>query len=231
MKALILTIGCQLPMWSKMWETSLATWDSVEVENVENIFFFGQPVKENTDKCIFFDIEEGYYTMNKKFVCALEWSLANKEFDYIVRVNSSTYVDKKVLCEYIKTLSDKNVFAGIEVVAEPKWAVGWGYVISKDVIHKIVEHKDLLRNDITDDLSLSYLINNLEIPYTKLPFASIDKRTDGWACICYNGVDSFNFTDFKEINKSNSSFYRVKFDADRNMDAYLMKQLFNNLSK
>jgi hypothetical protein len=229
MKILILTIGCQLPVWSKMWQTSLDTWDSFEVEGIENIFYFGAPVKENTDKCIYFDIEESYYTMSKKNIAAFEWALANKEFDYIVRVNSSTYVDKKVLAEYVQTLPDKNCFAGVEVNHIPKWAIGWAYIISKDVIQKIVEHKPLLRNDITDDLALSYLINNLEIPYTKLKMCSIDKRDNGWALVPYNGGCGFDFTDFADLKNVGYPMYRVKQDLHREQDKFIMEQLHLNL--
>ena len=228
-KCLILTIGAQITPWDKMLQTSLDTWDSVEVEGIENVFFCGNPVKENTDKIIYFPIEESYYTMSKKFICALEWALKNKEFDYILRVNSSTYVDKKILAEYIKTFDDKNVFAGIEVDANPKWCVGWAYIISKDVIQNIVEHKDLLRNDITDDLAISYLINNLQIPYTKLRMASIDAREESWACVSYNGCQSFDFIDFADLRNKEIPLYRVKFDSDRNVDAFLMNQLYLNL--
>ena len=228
-KCLILVISCQLPMWRKMPETSKQTWDSSEVEGCEVVYYYGAPVKENTAKEIYFDIEESYFSMSKKTIKAFDFALDNKDFDYIVRINSSTYVDKNKLMEYISTLPDKNVFAGVEVQATPKWCVGWSYVISKDVIEKIVAHKSLLRNDITDDLSLSYLINEIQVPYTKLPFASIDKREIGWACVCYNGVDSFEFTDFKDVKKANSPFYRVKQDYDRTQDKYLMEQLFKNL--
>jgi len=227
-RVLILTIGCQLSPWDKMIQTSLDTWDSFEIKGVENIFFCGEPVKENTDKIIYFPVEESYFTMSKKMLMAFEWALKNKEFDYIARINSSTYVDKTALAEYIKDLPYNNLFEGIEVEANPKWMVGWSYIISRDVIQKLVDNSQLFRHDITDDLAISYVANELNIPYSKGKICSIDKRDMGWACISYGG-QSFEFSDFKDCNKSGQHFYRVKFDGNRDMDAYLMEQLFKNL--
>ncbi len=228
-RVLIMTIGCSIPPWSVMSKTSQDTWDSIEIPGIETIFYFGNPVKENTDKEIYFPIDESYFTMSQKNISAFEWALANKEFDYIIRINSSTYVDKKLLAEYIKSFNDTNVFAGIEVDMEPKWAVGWCYIISKDVVQKIVEHKELLRNDITDDVALSYLINNLQVPYTKLKICSINKTDTAWSLIGYNGP-SFEFTEFSECKKADMPFYRVKNDLDRTVDKYIMQELFKTLN-
>ncbi len=229
-RVLILTIGAQIHPWDKMIQTSLDTWDSFEVDGVENVFYCGEPVKENTDKIIYFNIQESFFTMSRKMIQAFEWALKNKEFDYILRANSSVYIDKKVLLDYIQDFPDNNVFAGIEVAATPKWVVGWSYIISKDIIEKIVENKDKIRHDITDDLALSYLMNDLQVPYSKLRMCSIDKREEGWALISYGG-ESFGFTDFKDCNKSNMPIYRIKQDHDRRQDKYVMQQLFNNLDK
>ena len=109
---LILVIGCDLEPWRVMAETSQQTWDSVDVKGTETIYYFGRPVKDNTDKAIYFDIEEDYYSMFEKMLCAFEWALQNKEFDFVARVNSSCYCDKKKLIEYVQTLPDENVLAG-----------------------------------------------------------------------------------------------------------------------
>lgn len=228
-KILILTIGCSLEPWQPMMQTSLDTWDSVEVDDIENIFYFGGPVKENTDKTIYFDLEESYYTMSRKTLSAFEWALENKQFDYIIRINSSTYVDNKLLSEYINQFEDTNVFAGIEVDMEPKWMVGWCYIISKDVVQKFVDNKHLFSHTITDDLAISYVANEIEIPYTKLKICSINKTDTAWSLIGYNGP-SFEFTDFNECVKAEMPFYRCKNDLDRTVDKHIMQELYRTLN-
>jgi hypothetical protein len=228
-KVLILAIGCQLKPWDSMIQTSLDTWDSLEVKGVDTIFYCGNPVKENTDKIVYFPIDESYYTMGKKLLLAFEWCLQNKSFDYIARVNSSCYVDKSRLLEHVQTLEEKNIFNGIEVEDSPKWLWGGGqYILSKDVVEKIVNNKRHWNHDVMEDQGLSRIVAKLGIPFGKGKSCTIDKINDYWRCLCY-GSESFEFSDFKDLSKANQFFFRVKQDYDRNVDTYLMKEIFKNL--
>lgn len=232
MKILILVIGCQLPPWDVMPETSQGTWDSVEVENVETIYYFGNPVKENTGKFIYFPVDESYNTMGHKMMLAFEWALDNKEFDYVARVNSSCYVDKKELVKYVAKFTKENVFAGLRVTASdkhPEWLWGGGnYVISKDVIKKIFDNRYYLDETIMEDLALSFLVTKLGVPFTDGMACSIDKLENGWRLTGY-GAASFEFSDFADVNKSGQSFYRCKQDYDRSKDEFVMNELYKVL--
>lgn len=229
-KILILIISSQLEPYAKMIQTSLQTWDSINIEGVESIFYCGNPVKENTDKIIYFPLDESYATMGEKTLRAFEWALQNKEFDYIARVNSSCYVNKKELIKYIQNLPDKEVFAGIGVDSEPKWMWGGGqYIISKDVIELFINNKGLWNHAIMDDVAISYLANELNTPYTNGRACSIDKNSKGWTCLCY-GESSIEFIDFADMNKLDNQFFiRVKQDLNRNRDEFIMRELFKNL--
>jgi hypothetical protein len=232
-KVLILVMSSQKDPYKKMIETSLSTWDSINIEGVESIFYCGNPVKENTDKFIYFPLDESYQTMGEKTLRAYDWALKNKEFDYVARVNSSCYVNKKELIKYIQTLPDRNVFAGLEVVASKvaeKWMWGGGqYIISRDVIDLIVQNRGMWNHTVMDDQAVSFVANKLSIPYTQGKACSIEKRKDGWTCLCY-GEPSIEFIDFVDMNKLvNQYFIRVKQDKDRSLDEYIMKQLYQNL--
>lgn len=232
MKVLILTIGCQLPPWDVMPATSLNTWDKVEVENVDTVYYFGNPVKENTDKFIYFPIEEGYSNMGYKMIEALDWCLKNKEFDFLCRVNSSCYVDKKKLIEYVSGLPEKELFAGGVVAASennPAWC--WGglqFVMSKDVVQGIIKNKDYWDHTKMDDVATSYLVTKIGVSFTNGIGCSIDKTDNGWRCLSY-GCESIEFTDFNDVKRLGHHFYRVKQDGNREMDAYLMNELFKVL--
>lgn len=232
-KVLILVVSSQKKPYRVMVDTALDTWDKVEVDGVETIYYFGEPVKDNASKFIYFPIREGYDTMGYKMLDAFEWVLKNKEFDYIARVNSSCYVDKKELKKFIETLPTEMVFAGVEVKDETKWC--WGgcqFILSKDVVKMVVENKDKWNHSVMEDMALSHVVNQIGIEYTKGRSASIDKMVDGWRVLCYNGnQECFIFNDFKDLrNLNNQFFYRVKQDGNRDVDAYLMKQLYEVLA-
>ncbi len=229
-RVLILAIGCSLPPWNKMFETSFDTWDSVEVDGVETIFYFGNPVRENNNKTIYFSVEESYFTMGEKMLQAFQWALDNKEFDYIARVNSSCYVDKKQLIKHIQTLPKENLFSGLIVQGENPWLWGGGqFILSKDVVEKLVENKSLYNHTVMEDVGISELATKIGIPFTQGKAASIDKTDSGWRLMGYEGP-SFEFTNFADCNKSEQFFYRCKHDPDRTVDKYIMQELFKTLN-
>lgn len=218
--------------YDKMVGTSLETWNSIPVDGVETVFYFGNPIKDNTDKFIYFPIAEHYNSIGRKTLEAFEWALANKEFDFIARVNSSTYVDKVKLLAYIQTLPDKDLLAGLKVDASEYkdcWLWGPALTFSKDVVHKLVDNKVHLDETLMEDMGLSYLANKLKIPYTQGRLCTIDKINNGWRAMAY-GSTGLEFTDFEDLKKiDNQFYYRCKQDYDRDQDAYIMNEIFKIL--
>lgn len=215
-----------------MIETSLNTWDSVEVEGVETIYYCGAPVKENTNKIIYFPIREDYANLGHKFLEALHWAKENKEFDYIARVNSSCYVDKKELIKHVQDLKEDAY--GLIVPAsehEPKWIWGGGqFILSKKVVDLILENKDKFNHSLMDDMAISRMLDYLGINYTEGKASSIDKLENRWRFMPYGGGAPFEFTDFNDLKNTTHFFYRVKMDGQRYIDKYLMEQLFKVLA-
>ncbi len=229
-KVLIMVVSSQYEPYLEMWRTRLSTWDKPQIENVETVFYFSNPVKENTDKEIYFNLPEVYQTMGEKMLLAFQWALDAREFDFIARVNSSCYVDKKELIKYVQTLPTKNLFAGgIVIDQNGNHDFCWGglqYVISKDVIEKILHNKNRWQHNLMEDVSLSYLVKELKIPFTSGRGCSIDKAENGWRCLTYGGGENFEFTEFEDIKKANGQFFfRVKQDGKRWVDKFLMEQL------
>jgi hypothetical protein len=230
-KILNFVLSAAFPPYEGMITTSMETWDSIEVEGVETMYYCGESKKQNTDRIVYFPVPEALYTMGRKLLMAFEWALKNKEFDYLARPHSCIYVNKKELLDYVQGLPDENVFAGLKVDAEPKWHWGGiGFVLSRDVVQKVVDNKDKWDHRLMEDMGLSYLINQLGIPYMDGRGCSIDNMGDGWRCMMYGYGESFRFTNFEDIVKSKGQyFYRVKQDKDRNIDGQIMHELFKYL--
>ncbi len=227
-KVLILVMSSQESPYKKMIETSTNTWDSITVDGVETVFYCGEPVRQNTDKIIYFPIKESLHTLGEKTLRAYEWALKNKEFDYIARVNASTYVNKKELIKYIQTLPEKKVFAGLEIEASEvmeRWIWGPSFILSKDLIQLIVDNQGMFDHSIMDDLATSFLLNKFDTPYTAGRACSIEKTESGWRCVAY-GSEGFEFTDFAYLNQlDNQFFFRCKQDLNRPLDEVVMNEL------
>lgn len=229
-KVLILVLSSDFPPYDKMIQTSQDTWDSIEVEGCETIFYCSTRDglnKQHTGKIMRFDVGNELFDMGRKNLLMFEWALKNKYFDYVARVNASCYVNKKELIKHIQELPENNYVAGLKVVQEdnPIWLWGGGqFIFSKDVIKKIVENKLLLNHLVMEDRGISELITKLAIPFTDGKACSIDRGDNGWKCIAY-GTESYEFINFSEIKKRGQYFYRVKYDSDRDMDKFIMEQL------
>lgn len=227
-KVLNLVLSADFHPYTKMVQTAIETWDSIEVEGVETVYYFGEPIKPNTDKFIYLPVREGYETMSQKTFLALEWAIQNKEFDYLARPHSSIYVNKKALLNYVQTLPKENVFAGAKVVAERSWIWGGtGFIFSRDVVEKLVANKHLLESGLMEDMALSYVFNTFGIPYTDGCACTIDNLGDRWRCMQYGKGENFEFTEWGDIIKSEGHYYyRVKQDLKRDVDEMIMKELF-----
>lgn len=232
-KVLILVLSSQDYPYKKMMSTSLNTWDKIEVEGVESVFYCGHPLQVNTSKIIYFDIPENYNNLGCKTLMAFDWALEHKGFDYIARVNASTFVNKKELIKHIQTLPDKNVFAGLQVAASettPTWLWGPTFIFSKDVAKKLADNRKHVSRELMEDQGLSYLATTLGIPFTQGVACTIDKMGNGWRLMSYGLGDSFEFTDFEDMKKAKGHFFiRCKHDPDRDVDEYVMNELYKVL--
>lgn len=227
MKILILVLSSQERPWKEMINTSMHTWDSKKVDNVETIFYCGNPIKPNTDKVIYFKISEAYATIGHKNLQAFKWVIDNKEFDYVARVNSSCYVDKEMLYEYCKTLPE-TVFSGIAVdfkKNDKPWMWGGGqYIISRDIFEDIVRHKNSWNHMEMEDVAMSQLVYDLGYKFHDGKACSINLLEDGsYSLLSYNG-ESYNFNKFSELKREHH-FYRVKQDLRRYLDKDIMQKL------
>lgn len=225
-------ISSQHPPYGEMIATSQKTWDSDHIIGCETIFFCGEPLRAIERKIWYFPIPESLNTMGHKTIAALTQALKGREFDYVARVNSSTYVDKLELVKYVQTLPDKYVFEGLIVPKghyPHKWMWGPAFILSKDVVQAVVDNAEKWDHSLMDDVAISLLLEELGISFRSGTMASIDKIADGWRCMSYGG-ETFEFSDWKDIKKTKGQyFFRCKQDYDRSVDKFVMEQLFENL--
>ena len=168
-----------------------------------------------------------------KTIKAFEYVNENYTYNYIVRPNISTVVNIPKLCNYLSNQIN-NDYIGSPYVLNLKWIdpisgvtdkrywglnfpSGTSYVLSKDVIDKIIVKKQTLHYELVDDLSLGvfYKDNNL----------SISKMDEKY----FVSVQYFNGKPIDLLDFDNILFYRNKTDEDRNIDVENMKKIVNKL--
>ena len=238
-KVLIYVLSSHERPYEAMIENSMQTWDRDPVADTKTVFYCGNPVGGDTERVISFPVQESYANIARKnimaFRKALEW-----EWDYMARVNASCYVHKRRLLEHCQTLPEKNLLRAIMCGptiycgVNRDWA--WGgaqFILSRDLVERIVENENLWNHLVMEDVALSEITQHLGVEIDRRAVASsINKHEDGtWGMITYGGESpSFNFSDFSEVNKApDQFFFRVKHDPDRRVDGEVMRLLKEHL--
>jgi hypothetical protein len=167
-KILILVLSYNSPPFDVLMKTQQQTFDSIEVEGVETMYYHGGFDPENilTEKYYgmiaggaswsqrAFKCTDKYYYMSAKFKKALEWA-KDDEYDYIFRTNSSSYVNKKALVEFSKTLPTEKLYAGWTFVDSEDFGgacvSGAGIWLSRDTANILMEEIDPIK-EIEEDV-------------------------------------------------------------------------------
>lgn len=214
-------------------DTSLKTWDSCHVDGVETMFYFPRGPMPSNPKMVQFPVDPGLWEIGHKNLAAFKWALANRQWDYMARVNVPTYVNKRRLWEHVQTLPDKGVIRGVHTLyGERKYL--WGglqFILSRDVVAALVANGHRWDHRHIEDVAMSMLAEDLGFKLDgRGRGCAICKHPDKWTCIWYadEKQGGFDFNDFTEMTKANGQFfYRTKQDhIHRDLDIYIMEQLY-----
>lgn len=212
------------------------TWDSIYHPQTTTLFYVGRGAMSE-DKVFVSQYDEELERIGYRTVEAYNHALTLPEWNYIARPHSSTYVHKRRLVEYVETLPERDVLAGLIVPAGTypvEWLWGGGhYILSRDVVERLMSQKNHWDHSVMEDVAVSKLAQLVGIPFTGVRSASINPSASGvgWDLLTYNGKPAGGtFTDFNEVLKADDQFhFRVKHDADRSVDLKTMDLLFKTL--
>ena len=208
MKIIILTLSVHDGgVYSKFLEMQKNTWDSIYDEDVDTFYFFGNDtscyIKNNE---IYTDEPESYHNCTMKTIKSFEL-LRDFDFDYIFRTNSSSYVDKKLLKEYLKDKPRNNFYSAIIGNHDGiPFGSGCGYFLSRDLVHFLIDHKNEFDLTLIDDVSVGKLLSK------------------------YN-IELVNSSRFDVINHNDSiplDYFHYRLNTNyRDMDISNMKKIFD----
>lgn len=186
---------------------------------VRNILNSSTPLVTNENE-LFFEYSIDVFSLLPKFLWAYN-TLKNElnNYDYIIRTNSSTFLNFKLLEEYIKDLPKTNCYAGPN--AYNKFISGTCIIMTKDVINKIIESpfkNDYMQKNehVLDDVLIGKIMkhNNIEMKYIPM----------------YHFADLTNTPNDEEIVNTLKTYplIRIRNNFNRNkIDKYIWSKLFD----
>jgi len=195
MKILILILACKLPTYLRLECAIDRTWNSIAHANINTYYYYGNSDTEYHDyRNIYLQSREDLSYATHRTLRCFDYCLNNFDFDYILRTNCSSYINKSLLYDFVKTLP-KTVYAGVVGVHNgTQFASGAGMLISKNNIEYLVKNKDCINMNLIDDVAIGECLNkkNNILPLKRydfdcslnLPREEILKSTYHFRCKC-----------------------------------------------
>jgi hypothetical protein len=224
-------MSCNDPLYIRQNDCIKETWGkkiiNKEYENVDLMFFDGQdkPTWYNDKEYILHvrsedDLDNTY----KKTIYALDWIVQHRDYDYVFRTNTSTYVNVPLIMkfvDYIEKNNQQEVLWVSEIISLVEACAPWplslygrgnGMLLSKENISKLLSFGIIhIYSEHVDDLLMCSVLSTLHIIKGENPDDFIKSFTHGW----YRCVEEDNFTNKHQLceyyNRSHDWDYLKKF--------------------
>lgn len=177
MKIIIIVLSSEEGIYAKFKTAQKETWDKEKIDGVKTYYLHGNSkVNEIIDDDILTNVSESLQNCGYKTLKAFQL-IKNFDYDFVFRTNSSSYVDKNLLVEFVKSKPKENHYSGvIGDYHKIKFASGSGFLISKDVINKLLENVNLFNFNVIDDVMIGDALSKLDIYPTPNPRFDITHR-------------------------------------------------------
>ncbi len=146
MKILIMVLSVKdNSIYERLVRTVRETWDSEIVDGFQTIYYYGKGDNEDIvligDE-LFTTSPDGMSHLGHKVIQSLEYVLANFEFDYVFKMNCSSYLNKNMLKDFLIDKPREKFCCGVIGVHNGiKFCSGGGSILSRDVVKTIVKNK------------------------------------------------------------------------------------------
>lgn len=114
------------------------------------------------------DVRELWPNITVKTISAINFAIKNFDFDFIIRGNSSLYVDTNNLQQFLEARANTLDYAG-PVVGSKKFVSGWCIILSRRAAQILVENFEKEDTLLFDDEAIGVILrrNGVEISATQ----------------------------------------------------------------
>lgn len=134
MKILIMVLSGGDADYNKLRQAQKDTWDSIEVEGVDTIYYMAANEYKQEGKDLYVKCPNELNMAAYRLKLALDWIYNTNDpgYDYIFRTNASSYVDKQRLKEWLQDKPRHKFYCGRDGGG---FASGCGFALSTDLVN------------------------------------------------------------------------------------------------
>jgi hypothetical protein len=213
--------------YSDFFETQKQTWDSFEIDDFKTFYYFGN-CSENkiVGNEIHLNIKESLKNTSKKFIESLKL-IKDFDFDYIVRTNSSSYIDKFKIKEFLKDKPKENFISGVIGKSDTiNFVSGACFFMSKDIINFILQNEQDIDFNFVDDLSLGYFFNKHNLKLTNKDITRFWVEPEHMTNIHQISMDYFHYRIYTGNNMQRQDDIQImKLIHEEKMKKYKIEQV------
>ena len=159
---------------------------------------------------------EGWSFIGVKTISAFNCALETSDFDFMFRINTSSYLNVEKLRETLLKVEPRNYYAGVMGNHKGQsFASGCGYILSRDLVQLVVDNFKLWNHSLIDDVALGELLTK-EFDFQIQEFSRID----------VDSVDKVRSISDQEL--SNTFLFRCKTGRSDSTIS-IMKELHSKL--
>jgi hypothetical protein len=172
MKIIILVLtyddGCG---YSLMDRCIKSTWGDVKYEGIEVYYYYSKALSNEEyivdGNNIICNGHESYYSIGYKTIKSFKY-LINKDFDFLLRTNSSSFIHFENLIKYLKDKPKNKFYSGSPIPhhfidLNIDFATGSGYILSKDLVEYVINNENEWNHNYPDDVSLGKMMKEYSI--------------------------------------------------------------------
>lgn len=241
---LIVCMSCQDPFFTEQEQMVETTWGKDILEgkypNIK-LYFYRGGYKKNViykNNRLLLHVEDDIYNTFKKTYCALNILNQTEKFDYILRTNTSTFVNVPLLSTFVESLdNDDTVWAGDIISLSNEFAPfplclygrGNSLLLSKKHIDIILaDGISFLYSNIVDDTVIGNIINSNHIKEGKNYLDYVKNYKHAWyKCINDPEKRINNGHSICQWNNENGSFDFMKHFITIQIKRYWEREIEN----
>jgi GT2 family glycosyltransferase len=181
-RAVILVLSSESEPWKSIEDKGIRTTWLLEAEQdsrVAVLFYYGDGSlgsgPELRGDRLYLPHPEGLENIGRKTVDAMAYVREHYDFDYLLRTNTSSYIDIQGYLRYLDNFdAGLPLYSGIPVQAgrgayRTVFASGCGYTLSASAVGAVVDHPGRWDHELADDVAVAKIMKDAGIPLVGAP--------------------------------------------------------------